>query len=85
MFDQNTVANMTAALEYVCRSIPAGKDNHETRKQIVDAMVASANAGNRGYVDFQNAGFRALRDLTRPAGFDLFGFRWLSSATNRLR
>ena len=25
-FDQNTIANMTAALEYVCKRIPADKD-----------------------------------------------------------
>jgi hypothetical protein len=78
-FDQSTVANMTAALEYVCKKIPADKDSSDTRKRIADAMVACAKAGNRGYVDFQNAGFRSLDDITRPPRFDWFGFRWLSS------
>ena len=78
-FDQNTMANMTAALEYVCKKIPADKDSHETRKRIADAMVASAKAGNRGYVDFQNTGFRALDEIIRPRRFNWFGFRWLSS------
>ena len=41
------LANMTAALEYVCRSIPAGKDNHETRKQIADAIIACAGRQSR--------------------------------------
>ena len=46
--DQNTVANMTAALEYVCKRIPAGKDCRDTRKRIADAMIGSAKAGNAG-------------------------------------
>ncbi|WP_024516291.1 hypothetical protein [Bradyrhizobium sp. Tv2a-2] len=78
-FDQNTMANMTAALEHVCKKIPVDKDNHDTRKRIADAMVACAKAGRRSYVDFQNAGFRSLDDITRSARFDWFGFRWLSS------
>jgi hypothetical protein len=28
-FDQNTIANMTAALDYVCKKIPADKDSNE--------------------------------------------------------
>ena len=39
-FDQNTIANMTAALEYVCKRIPTDKDGHEIRKRIADAMIA---------------------------------------------
>jgi len=78
-FDQNTMANMTAALDYLCKMIPADKDNRDTRKRIAEAMVACAKAGNRSYVDFQNAGFRTLDEITRPRRFNWFGFRWLSS------
>ena len=78
-FDQNTMANMTAALEYVCKRIPLDKDGHGTRKSIADAMVASAKSGNRTYLDFQNAGMNALDQITRPAGFSFFGLRWLAS------
>ena len=28
-FDQNTIANMTAALDYVCKKIPAVSDTNE--------------------------------------------------------
>jgi len=80
-FDQNTMANMTAALEFVCKKIPADKDNHDTRKRIADAMVTCAKAGNRSYVDFQNAGFRTLDEITRPPRFNWFGFRWSSFIT----
>jgi hypothetical protein len=78
-FDQNTVANMTAALEYVCKKIPVDKDSSDTRKRIADAMIASAKAGRRTYLDFQSAGFRSLNDITRPPRLGWFSFRWLSS------
>lgn len=65
-FDQNTLANMTAALESVCRKLPPDKDSSEARKQIADAMVACAKAGRRSYADFESAGAEALRQLARP-------------------
>ena len=39
-FDQTTMAEMTAALYYVCKKLPADEDSYETRKQIADAMIA---------------------------------------------
>jgi hypothetical protein len=65
-FNQSTMANMTAALEHVCKKIPADIDNHETRKIIADAMMASARAGKRTLINFQEAGSEALTKLTRP-------------------
>ena len=65
-FDQNTLANMTAALESVCRKLPSDKDNSEVRKKIADALVACAKAGRRNYADFESAGAQALHELTRP-------------------
>ena len=35
----NTIAKMTAALEYVCKKIPPDKDSNELRKRIGDAVV----------------------------------------------
>jgi hypothetical protein len=78
-FDQNTVANMTAALDYVCKRIPADRDSRETRKRVADAMIACAKAGSRDYSDFQNVGFRTLEEITDPPRFNVFGLRWLSS------
>ena len=46
-FDQNTIANMTAALEYICNKIPPDKDGHEIRKRIADAIMACGHAGRR--------------------------------------
>ena len=41
-FDQNTVANIAAVLEYVCN-----KDRHELRKCIADVVVAFGHDGRR--------------------------------------
>ena len=72
-FDQNTIANMTAALESVCKKIPAGADSHALRKSIADAMVAHANSGTRTFADFQTAGLKALEEMMSPSGTN-----WLS-------
>jgi len=64
--DQSTMANMTAALESVCRRLPKDKDSRETRKAIADAMVACAHAGKPSYIDLENAGMKALKLITAP-------------------
>jgi hypothetical protein len=66
--DQNTIANMTAALESVCRKIPADADSHDVRKSVADAMIACANSGTRTFVDFQTAGLKALEEIMSPSG-----------------
>jgi hypothetical protein len=68
-FDQNTIANMTAALEYVCKRIPQGRDGHEIRKRIAGAMVACGHDGRRSLVDFQNAGLKVLEEIIKPPSF----------------
>ena len=78
-FDQNTMANMTAALEYVCKKIPPDRDNHETRKRVADAIAACAKAGKRGYADFLNAGLRTLNEIGPPKRLSRFGLGWLPS------
>jgi hypothetical protein len=60
--DQNTIANMTAALEYVCKKIPAERDTHDLRKRVANAMIACAHNGTQTFIDFQNAGLKALED-----------------------
>jgi hypothetical protein len=71
--DQNTIANMTAALEYVCKRIPPHRDCHDLRKRIGDAMIACANSGTRTFVDFQNAGLKALDEILAPSGANWLG------------
>ena len=72
-FDQNTIANMTAALEYVCKRIPPEKDTHDLRKQIGAAMIECANRGQRTFIDFQDAGTDVLAKALQPQSFDWFG------------
>ena len=65
-FDQTTIATMTAALEFVCKKIPADRDTHELRKLLGDAMIRSAASGRLSYIEFQNAGLKALDSILRP-------------------
>jgi hypothetical protein len=44
-FDQNILANMTAALDAVRKRIPADKDSFALRKRIGDEIIACAPAG----------------------------------------
>jgi len=74
-FDQNTVANMTAALETICKKLPADKDSHENRKSIADAMIASARTGKRSYLDLKDAGLVALNEIARRPKPGWFGWR----------
>ena len=72
-FDQNTIANMTAALEHVCKRIPPEKDTAGLRKQIGTAMIECANRGRRTFIDFQDAGSDILANALKPTRFDWFG------------
>jgi hypothetical protein len=65
--DQSTVANMTAALEFVCKRIPADKDSYAIRKAVADAMLADANAGKRSLAQFQEIGLAKLKEVTQPS------------------
>ena len=78
-FDQSTIANMTAALEYVCKRLPAEHDSRQNRKRIADAITASARAGRCTYVDLERAGLNLLNEIVQPRRFKLFGLDWLSS------
>jgi hypothetical protein len=74
-FDQNTLAHMTAALEFVCKKLPKEKDSSEARKRVADAMIACAKVGKRNYTDFVDTGTKTLKELMRPTRFDWFGLR----------
>jgi hypothetical protein len=74
--DQSTVANMTAALEYICKQIPPKNDSHETRKAIADAMLAGAKAGARSLPQLQEIGLTKLKEIVRPKKRGWLGWRW---------
>ena len=71
--DQSTLAYMTAALEDVCKRIPPEQDSDQLRKQIADAMIASAKAYRRTFSDFEEAGMKVLNAAVPQRGFSWFG------------
>jgi hypothetical protein len=73
-FDQSTIANMTAALDYVCKKIPAEHDSNELRKQIADELIRCARTGRRSVIDFQQAGIRVVEEMTKPPRRRWFGW-----------
>jgi hypothetical protein len=66
---------MTAALDYVCKKIPAASDTNELRKRIADELIHSARLGKRTVMDLESAGLRVLKEATKPSGFTWFGLR----------
>ena len=74
-FDQNTIANMTAALDFVCKKIPADKDSTELRKKIADELIRCARSRKRTVIDLQNAGLTILKATVGPSSLNWFGLR----------
>lgn len=73
-YDQTTLANMTAALDSVCKKISADQDCPELRKRIANAMIKVAGDGRRTFIDFQTAGMKVLGEkLAQPCNGDLAG------------
>ena len=74
--DQNTIAKMTAALEYLSKKIPPDKESNELRKRIGDAIAECANSGNGSLSDFQKLGSKVLGSGRRkPTGLAWVGYR----------
>ena len=65
-FDQNTIANMTAALDYVCKKIPPESESESLRKSIGNEIIRSAQSGKRDLIDMQEAGLRVLKAALKP-------------------
>ena len=74
-FDQNTIANMTAALDYVCKKIPGDRDSTELRKKIANELIQCARSGKHTVIDLQNAGLKILKANAKPTGFNWFDLR----------
>ena len=46
-FDTSTLANLTAALDHGCKSLPPNFDTIENRKRLGDALVSAARSHRR--------------------------------------
>jgi hypothetical protein len=75
-FDQTTIANMTAALDFVCKKIPADKDTNELRKRIGDELIRCARTGRRSLIDLQQAGMRVMGESAMRTRSSWFGSIW---------
>jgi hypothetical protein len=73
-FDQSTIANMTAALDYVCKKIPAERDGNELRKQIADELIHCARMGRRSLIELQQAGIKIVEKAATPTRSTWFGW-----------
>jgi ketopantoate reductase len=73
-FDQSTIANMTAALDFVCKKIRADRDSNELRKRIADELMRCARMGGRTLIDLEQAGMKILKETTNPTKPIWFGW-----------
>lgn len=78
-FDQNTIANMTAALDYVRKKIPAERDSADLRKRIGNEIINCARSGKRNVLELKQAGLGVLHAETKAKRGNWFGFRRLLS------
>ena len=67
-FDQSTLANMTAALEYVCRKLPPDKDNQAVRKHIADEILAACQKGRTSHGELASVGLKVVNGYLFPPG-----------------
>ena len=65
-FDQSTIANMTAALDFVCKKIGADTDSNELRKRVADELVRCARSGRRSLIDLKQAGLNIVAETAEP-------------------
>jgi hypothetical protein len=73
-FDQGTIANITAALDLVCRKIHPERDTDELRKLIADELIRCARAGRNTLIELRNAGMNILQYSDKPAKSGWFGW-----------
>jgi len=62
-FDETMRVRMEFALELACRSLPPGRQDHETRKQVAEQIILSARRGTTSLDELIHAGRSAITDL----------------------
>jgi hypothetical protein len=67
-FDQSTLANMTAALEYVCRKLPSDRDNPAVRKYIAGEILSAALKGQTSHGELASLGLKVVNSYLFPPG-----------------
>jgi hypothetical protein len=64
--DQSTLANMTAALEFVCRKLPPDRDNPAIRKYIAQEIVAATDKTPTSLSNLISAGLNVVNSFLFP-------------------
>jgi hypothetical protein len=82
-FDQSTIANMTAALDFVCKKIPTERDGTQLRKQIADEIIRCARSGRRTLGALQEAGLSVLEETAMSERKNWFGLGRYSGGSVR--
>jgi hypothetical protein len=59
---------MTAALEYVCRKLPAERDNPVIRKYIAEEIVVASSKGQTALGDLTSVGLKVVNGYLFPPG-----------------
>jgi uncharacterized protein YbaP (TraB family) len=62
-FDDWTAANMEVVLENICRSLPNGGGNHDSRKFIAKKLMRAAQRGDKTLGALETAARRAFEEL----------------------
>jgi hypothetical protein len=73
-FDQSTIANMTAALDFVCEKIGADRDSNELRKRIADELIECARMGRHTLINLKQAGLKILEEGAKPTKSNWHGW-----------
>lgn len=67
-FDQTTLADMAAALKYVCQKLPPDRDNPAIRKLIAEQIIATAKDGRIALGDLTDVGLKIANYYLFPPG-----------------
>jgi hypothetical protein len=63
--DERTAANLDVVLEEVCRALPHGGGDHESRKHVAKKLMQSVKKGNVTLEGPRPVASRALAELSR--------------------
>jgi hypothetical protein len=66
-FDTSTLANLTAALDHGCKSLPPDLDTSENRKRLGDALLAAARSYRRSLPQLSEVAEDVVAEIVRSS------------------
>jgi hypothetical protein len=70
-FDTKTLAKMEVALEWACKTLQKGSDNHDARRYVANRILEHAGAGDHTLGGLTEAGRSAASELARGRDVDV--------------